>query len=333
MPRIFLLLAVALAALSCGALAPRNAVAADASCPLNPELSSIKRQILSIVENRQVDQLPGLIGRAERVASSGCDTKAVFCLGRAAAYAYLAKAYDAGDAGRDPQAIQAILRPAAKFGKPWAMSVMIGDMEFDQAASGRSDLYTQAAVDLESALNDLNEDDLRACPDYAEPNYPDPKEIKRIVSRATEAKLLATTFQVSRTREGLCGGVFLTDIRGFTPKSTPLPIEFEFDSTAFTPKGRQAAQALLDCVGQEKLSGIRLTGHTDKTGFPDYNMALSARRLEAVKEFLMNGGYHGIIQTIPRGALDPFQVDDVTQHSEAEIDQLNRRVELLGASK
>jgi outer membrane protein OmpA-like peptidoglycan-associated protein len=328
MPRIVPLLALALVAFLCAVLAPRHAVAAGRSC------EAIARDMVSIKRNGQIDGLPDLFAQAQDTARSGCSEKTIFCLGRVAAYAYLGKAYDAADAHKSPQEIiESILRPAVKFGKPWALSGMIGDMEFDLAAKGRSDLYIQAAADLEAELNDLNEDNLKACPNFDEPGYPDPKDIKRVVGRATEAKLLASSFQVSRTREGLCGGVFLTEIRGFAPKSTPLPIEFDFDSTNFTGKGRQAAQALLDCAGQEKFSGLRLTGHTDRTGSDAYNLDLSARRLEAVKEYLSNGGYHGRIELIPKGSREPFEVDDPTQHSQAEIDQLNRRVELSGAAK
>jgi outer membrane protein OmpA-like peptidoglycan-associated protein len=57
-------------------------------------------------------------------------------------------------------------------------------------------------------------------------------------------------------------------------------------------------------------------------------MDLSARRLAAVRDFLVKGGFTGTIELEPKGKREPFVVDDPTEHSEAEIDQMNRRVEL-----
>lgn len=90
---------------------------------------------------------------------------------------------------------------------------------------------------------------------------------------------------------------------------------------------------MLECASQEKFPHIKLTGHTDMKGDDAYNMELSARRLAAVRDYLVHAGYTGQIELVPLGKREPFQLDDPGQHSQAEIDQLNRRVELRESSK
>ena len=315
---------VAMAAIALSGTAARGVRAAEASC------DSIAVQISAGRKAGDVERLPPLLAQAREI-KSGCAERALLCLGRSVTLAYVEKAYALADAGKSSDQIEAILNRARGFSSPWPLLALQGDIEFDRAAAGDKEAYDKAAADYEAALNDLHEE--RICAGYAEPADPPAAQIARIVKRTSEAKLLAGTFQLTRTRDGECGGVFLTKIRDFEPKSTPLPIEFEFDSATFTEKGKQAAQALLECAGQEKFARIKLTGHTDMQGDDAYNMDLSARRLAAVRDYLIQAGYRGQIELVPLGKREPFQLDDPGQHSQAEIDQLNRRVELREASK
>jgi len=143
-----------------------------------------------------------------------------------------------------------------------------------------------------------------------------------------EAQLLAPQFELVRTRDNKCGGVFLASIRGFAPKSRPLPVTYVYKEATMTPEGTKAAQALLDCVKNENYHRVVLSGHTDQIGSDAYNMDLSAKRLATVKAFLVSGGITAEIVLIPKGKSEPFQVDDPGQHTPEEINQLNRRVEL-----
>ena len=54
----------------------------------------------------------------------------------------------------------------------------------------------------------------------------------------------------------------------------------------------------------------------------------SRRRLNAVKGFLVAGGFAGAIELEPKGMREPYEVDDPTRYNQAQIDQMNRRVEL-----
>jgi len=323
MSRFVPFLATAAIALA-GTAAAQEAHVLDASCdPIVAKIEAGRKA-------GDVERLPALLAQA-RDLKSGCAEPALLCLGRSVAFAYVDKAYVLADAGKSGDEIEAILDRARGFGSPWALSALRGDIEFDRAVAGDKEAYTAAAKDYEAALNDLHEE--RICASFDEPAAPPAAEIARIVKRTNEAKLLSGSFQLTRTRDGECGGIFLTKIRDFEPKSTPLPIEFEFDSATFTQKGKQAAQALLECASQENFAHIKLTGHTDMKGDDAYNMNLSARRLAAVRDYLVQAGYTGQIELVPLGKREPFQPDDPGQHSQAEIDQLNRRVELREASK
>jgi len=304
--------------------AQQSAPAAQNTC------DSLSGAITANRKSGHVDALPGLIEQV-RDSRSGCPERTILCLGRSVALAYVAKAYDLAEAGKSADEIHAVIDQARKFSSPWALSALEGDLQFDRATSGHKEAYAKAASSYEAALNDLHEP--RICAAYDEPADPPAEQIAHIVKRASEAKLLSGTFELARTRDGECGGVFLTRIRDFQPKSTPLPIEFDFDSATFTDKGKQALAALSECVGSEKFASIKLTGHTDMKGDDAYNLSLSARRLDAVKAFLTSSGYKGRIELAPMGKREPFQLDDPGQHSQSEIDQLNRRVELREASK
>jgi outer membrane protein OmpA-like peptidoglycan-associated protein len=324
MLRLAPFLTIAAIALAGAASTPQEARGADASC------DSIAAKIAAARKAGDVERLPSLLAQARDI-KSGCAERALLCLGRSVAIAYVDKAYAFADAGKRPGEIEAILNRAKNFSSPWALSALLGDIEFDRAAAGDKGAYVKAAADYEAALNDIHEE--RICASYDEPPDPPAAQIARLVKRTSEAKLLAGTFQLTRTRDGECGGVFLTKIRDFEPKSTPLPIEFEFDSATLTEKGEQAAQAVLECAGREKFAQIKLTGHTDMKGDDAYNMELSARRLAAVRDYLVRAGYAGRIELVPLGKREPFELDDPSQHGQAEIDQLNRRVELREASK
>ena len=62
---------------------------------------------------------------------------------------------------------------------------------------------------------------------------------------------------------------------------------FDFDKSIVKPSGRQALDALAAELRATRYDLIRVTGHTDRIGAHAYNMQLSARRAEAVKDYLI----------------------------------------------
>jgi outer membrane protein OmpA-like peptidoglycan-associated protein len=264
-------------------------------------------------------------------SSTSCQGQAAFCTGRMLALSLLAEAGAAMEKNQGDRAA-VFLERAAHYGAPWQVLIAEGDVAFEEAKGEDKNAYTKAATYYERALDDLAEQP--ACSAYGEPGAPAPSEIAELHKRMTEAKLLAPSFEVVHTRDGACGGVFLKNIRGFEPESAPLPIEFEFNSVALTPKGEKAAEGLIECVSARKFSKIHFTGHTDRIGSDSENMVLSKRRLEAIKALLIKSGVPSQnIELEPKGKREPFVPDDAGKYTQPEIDQMNRRVELKDASE
>jgi outer membrane protein OmpA-like peptidoglycan-associated protein len=67
-----------------------------------------------------------------------------------------------------------------------------------------------------------------------------------------------------------------------------IPVAFDFDSAGLQPAARQQLDAIAE--GIRRLPAQRhvvIEGHTDATGTDDYNLALSARRAAAVRDYLV----------------------------------------------
>ncbi len=110
--------------------------------------------------------------------------------------------------------------------------------------------------------------------------------------------------------------------------AVPLPINFFFDETRFTPVGEKAIEELLEAVKQQKVEGMILVGHTDPRGDHNYNVELSKRRAVAVRDYLLSHGVSAHIEVDGKGPDSPFDVSllgrPVTKEEEWALD---RRVE------
>lgn len=100
-------------------------------------------------------------------------------------------------------------------------------------------------------------------------------------------------------------------------------IYFEFDSTELTEDSEEGINTVLNFLNNNPGVAILLEGHTDDVGGYEYNMALSERRAESVKNALIDRGVSaerikakGCGSTQP---LLPNKIDD-------ELNFLNRRV-------
>jgi OOP family OmpA-OmpF porin len=65
---------------------------------------------------------------------------------------------------------------------------------------------------------------------------------------------------------------------------------FDFDRSDISDGAARILQQAAASAKQGKVTGIKLTGHTDSSGSVAYNQALSERRAEAVKEELIRDG-------------------------------------------
>ena len=84
--------------------------------------------------------------------------------------------------------------------------------------------------------------------------------------------------------------------------SVDLTVPFGFDSAELTPDGVAVLAALGAALKDPSLAGakFRIAGHTDAKGADAYNEALSLRRAEAARRFL-----------VERGGVDPARVSAV----------------------
>ena len=75
--------------------------------------------------------------------------------------------------------------------------------------------------------------------------------------------------------------------------------------------------------GLSRADNIRITGHTDNIGTKDYNMKLSQRRADAVRDYLKSIGIEKNVEAIGEGMSRPI-ADNRTKEGQAK----NRRVEI-----
>jgi outer membrane protein OmpA-like peptidoglycan-associated protein len=82
---------------------------------------------------------------------------------------------------------------------------------------------------------------------------------------------------------------------------------FDFDQVQLTASGRQQLDGLLQQVrSASQVESILVVGYTDRIGSDSYNLALSRRRAEAVRDYLVTGGVPaGAVHVEGRGEADP----------------------------
>lgn len=108
-------------------------------------------------------------------------------------------------------------------------------------------------------------------------------------------------------------------------------IHFAFDSSRLTPDSIATLRNLGNALNQQLKDEKKflIEGHTDAHGSPSYNMALSRRRADAVKEYLVHVMQVSAkrLETIGKGVTEPINPKNP-------YDPANRRVVVinLGAS-
>lgn len=124
------------------------------------------------------------------------------------------------------------------------------------------------------------------------------------------------------------------------PISQPIRLSadalFNFDRAELTPQGREQLSGLMGRLkSASQIENILVVGYTDRIGSDRYNMALSQRRAEAVRNYLVaNGVPADEVRTEGRGKADPV-VQCSNRKRTALIACLapNRRVELSGVAR
>ena len=102
-------------------------------------------------------------------------------------------------------------------------------------------------------------------------------------------------------------------------------VEFYTDSDIITPQGRETLNAMLPILRNTPMAYLEITGHTDNLGVEEYNLALSQRRADAVKNYFIA---HGIAEQslVAQGYGSSLPIAD---NATAEGRQHNRRTEII----
>lgn len=99
---------------------------------------------------------------------------------------------------------------------------------------------------------------------------------------------------------------------------------FDFDKATLKPQGRATLDKFVNDIRSLRIETIISTGHTDSTGPAAYNQALSVRRANAVKNYLVQKGVPAnMIVVEGKGEMQP-----VAPNSTREGRAQNRRVEI-----
>ena len=87
---------------------------------------------------------------------------------------------------------------------------------------------------------------------------------------------------------------------------TKSSIEFEPKSAIVTTKGQMVLDQIIALLRRAPDTPIEIAGHTDNVGEEEYNLQLSRRRAEAVKQYLTSHGLTNSFTTIGYGSTRPL---------------------------
>jgi OOP family OmpA-OmpF porin len=65
---------------------------------------------------------------------------------------------------------------------------------------------------------------------------------------------------------------------------------FDFDRASLKPRGRELLDKFADRVGRAEYQTIDIVGHADRIGSASYNLRLSERRADVVRDYLVARG-------------------------------------------
>lgn len=115
------------------------------------------------------------------------------------------------------------------------------------------------------------------------------------------------------------------------PNTLALDIRFAFNSAELDEMAKRDLAALGEALKSPELaaSRIRIEGHTDLVGTPEYNKQLSERRAKAVKEFLVSSQAvePARLETVGRGMDNPVNPGrtDAPENRRVEFQNLTGR--------
>jgi peptidoglycan-associated lipoprotein len=98
------------------------------------------------------------------------------------------------------------------------------------------------------------------------------------------------------------------------------PIYFDFNEYSLTTEGTGAIDKDADCIKKGAGKSVTLTGRTDPRGTEEYNLALSDKRAQSVKDRLSRMGVSSGVKTVARGEMDATGHDEVGWAKDRRVD-------------
>lgn len=108
-------------------------------------------------------------------------------------------------------------------------------------------------------------------------------------------------------------------------------ILFDFDKATLRPAAEPILTRVAEVIRKYGKPMVRIEGHTDSKGSDDYNLKLSQRRADSVKDWLIaNRATGGVLTTKGLGETSPAVPNDKPDGSDdPDGRQKNRRVEII----
>jgi outer membrane protein OmpA-like peptidoglycan-associated protein len=186
-----------------------------------------------------------------------------------------------------------------------AANAQVAAQERDLAnqVAGSSEVQTQLAQQQAAAVQQQANQATQQAEEY------------RQEREAELAQLQQALGQIAETRRTAMGLVMTLDSKS---------VRFDFDKSNIKPQNRDILNRIAGILMALKGYTIAVYGYTDDVGTQAYNLKLSQRRAEAVRDFLVNAGISPkIISTKGFGKADPRVPGNSEQARAA-----NRRVEI-----
>ncbi len=292
------------------ALRPVWIVSAFAASPLFADCNDLESRMKAMAERGDADGSIRLFSQGE--TDPGCSSGSLASLGRWTAYAHLSAARSPRV---DTETAEQLLDQALQYGRPWQVTASLAEIKL-----AKKD-YSSAVHLFQEAIDDIEVASVAEAPSI--------EVIRKIFADATIARSLAPDYIVATRARGEVGGLGRLSIRGHGVRRRAIPVRFTYNSAELEDFGIEAAEDMLTTLERQGSPNITLIGHTDPQGPDAYNLSLSLKRAEAVRDFLIKRGYLGDVQTDGRGEQVTVALDDPDLYSIDEIHQLRRRVELV----
>lgn len=206
---------------------------------------------------------------------------------------------------------RSVYESAMRFGRPWQLLEATGRLLLTDS-SGGADL-TRASILFQEALTDVQNEHKasRATDD----------NVERVFRLAQQSRFLSPVFV-----RGINFGIAT---RGIKVQSAIVPIQFDRNSDKMTSLGAKYAEELVEYLKSYNFPKVHVVGHTDHDGSDKHNMALSVRRAQAVKSWLIAQGYsNDRISISGKGYHEPARIENEMQLTQDQIKQILRRVEV-----